>query len=122
MGLSPQFKTRPHCADPKRLSPIGGAPTNKLFCTKLIGVVLCLVGADPTNFANAQQTTVTKAEAALSAKIRCEDFRKNPDGSWTSGPDTKIGANAFPNHTFDTNAVTIGGADLATVLNQKCGG
>jgi hypothetical protein len=122
MGLSPQFKTRARCGDPKRLAPIGAAPANKLLCNKLIGVVLCVVGADTVNSANAQQTTAAKAEAALSAKIRCEDFRKNSDGSWTSGPDTKIGANAFPNHTFDTNAVTIGGADLATVLNRKCGG
>ena len=84
--------------------------------------MLCLAGADTINSANAQQTTVTKAEAALSTKIRCEDFRKNSDGTWTSGPNTKIGANAFPNHTIDTQGVSIGGADLATVLNRKCGG
>jgi hypothetical protein len=88
----------------------------------ITGVVLCLAAADPVNSANAQQTTVTKAEAALGAKIKCEDFIKNSDGTWTSGPNTKIGANAFPNHTFDTNGVSIGGADLATVLNRKCGG
>jgi hypothetical protein len=105
MGLSPQFKTRAHCGDPKRLSPIGGRlPIS--FCA------FCLVGADPINFANAQQITVIKAEAALSAKIRCEDFRKNSDGTWTSGPNTKI----------HTQGVSIGGADLATVLNRKCGG
>jgi hypothetical protein len=75
MGLSPQFKAR--CGDAMRLAPIGGASTNKLLCHKLFSVVLCLVGADPINSANAQQTTVTKAEAALIAKIRCEDFRKN---------------------------------------------
>jgi hypothetical protein len=121
MGLSPQFKARTRCGDPERPAPIG-APANKLLSHKLVGVVLCLAGAVTVNSANAQQTTVTKAEAALSAKITCKDFRKNSDGTWTSGPDTKIGANAFPNHTFDTNAVTIGGADLATILNRKCGG
>jgi hypothetical protein len=53
----------------------------------------------------------------------CSSFsQKNSDGTWTSGPDTKIGANAFPNHTFGTNGVSIGGVDLATALNQKCGG
>jgi hypothetical protein len=81
-----------------------------------------LAGADPINSANAQQTTASKAEAALSAKIKCEDFIKNSDGTWTSGPNTKIGANAFPNHTFDTNGVSIGGVDLAAVLKRKCGG
>lgn len=115
MGLSPQFKAQARCGDPKRLAPIGGAPANKLLCHKLFSVVLCLVGANSINSANAQQTTVTKAEAALIAKIRCEDFGKNSDGTWTSGPNTKIGANAFPNHTFDTHAVSIGGAELATV-------
>jgi hypothetical protein len=120
MGLSPQYKARTRCGDSERPAP-GDAPANKLLCHKLACVALSLVGAVTVNSANAQQTSVTKAEAALSAKIRCEDFRKNSDGTWTSSPDTKIGANAFPNHTFDTNAVSIGGADLATVLNHKCG-
>ena len=64
---------------------------------------------------------MTKAEAALAAKIKCRDFRKNVNGTWTSGPNTKIGANAFPQQTFDIRGVSIGGADLATVLNRKCG-
>ena len=91
----------------------------------LFGIGLCLVGSDYINSANAQQTDqqiiVTKAEAALAAKIKCGDFRKNANGTWTSGPNTKIGAGAFPKHTFDIHGVTIGGADLATVLNRKCG-
>ena len=114
--------TRARCSDLKGLGLIRGVPANWLLCHKLIGVALCLVGADPINSADARQTTVTQAEAALIAKIKCEDFIKNSDGTWTSGPDTKIGANAFPNHTFDTNGVSIGGVDLATVLNRKCGG
>jgi hypothetical protein len=88
---------------------------------KVFSVALCLVAADCINSANAQQTEGAKAEAALAAKIKCEDFRKNADGAWTSGPNTKIGTNAFPDHTFDTRGVSIGGADLATVLNRKCG-
>ena len=97
----------------------------ELLRYELFGVVLCLVGADCFNSANAQQTDqqniVTKAEAALAAKIKCGDFRKNADGTWTGGPNTKIGGNAFPKHTFDIQGVSIGGADLATVLNCKCG-
>ena len=92
---------------------------------ELFGVVLCLVGTDYINSANAQQTDqqpiVSKAEAALAAKIKCGDFRKNGNGTWTGGPNTKIGANAFPKHTFDIHGVSIGGADLAIVLNRKCG-
>lgn len=94
---------------------------NKFLCHKLFGVGFCLIGFVFIDSANAQQTTMTKAEAVLGAKIKCEDFKKNSDGTWTSGPNTKIGANPFPNHTFDTNGVSIGAADLATVLNRKCG-
>ena len=85
-------------------------------------VAACLTVADCVSSANAQQTEVTKAEAALAPKIRCEDFKENADGAWTSGPNAKIGGNAFANHTFETHGVTIGGADLATVLNRKCKG
>jgi hypothetical protein len=98
----------------------------KLLRHDLLGVVLCLMGTDYINSANAQQadqqTIVTKAEAALADKIKCRDFRKNANGTWTSGPNTKIGVNAFPQHTFNVRGVSIGGADLATVLNRKCGG
>jgi hypothetical protein len=96
----------------------------RLLRHEFFGVALCLMGTDYINSANAQQTdqqtTVTKAEAALAAKIKCRDFRKNANGTWTSGPNTKIGANAFPQHTFGIRGVSIGGADLATVLNRKC--
>jgi hypothetical protein len=64
---------------------------------------------------------MSKAEAALSAKINCDDFKKNADGTWTSSSNTKIGTNALSNHTFAVEGVNIGGADLATVLNRKCG-
>jgi hypothetical protein len=53
MGLSPQFKARTRCGDLKRLGLIGGAPANKLLCHMLIGVVLCLAGADCTHIRGA---------------------------------------------------------------------
>src|SRR5262249_28045863 len=90
-------------------------------CHVLFVGVLCLVSTDNINSANAQQTIVTKPEEALAAKIKCGDFRKNANGTWTSSPNTKIGTNAFPNHTFDIHGVSIGGADLAPVLNRKSG-
>jgi hypothetical protein len=93
-----------------------------MFIDKLFSFALCLVSAHYINSANAQPAKVTTAEAALAAKIKCVDFRKNPDGTWTSGPNTKIGTSAFPSHTFGIEGVSIGGADLATVLNRKCGG
>jgi hypothetical protein len=92
-----------------------------MFAHQLFSLALCLAAAEYVNSANAQQTETSKADAALAAKIRCRDFRKNADGSWTSGPTTKIDTNAFSNHMFDTHGVSIGGSDLATVLNRKCG-
>jgi hypothetical protein len=71
--------------------------------------------------ANADPTEESRAGVALAGKIKCEDFRKNPDGTWTSGPNVKIGSNPFSNLTFGRERVTIGGADLATVLDRKCG-
>ena len=50
--------------------------------------------------ANADPTQESKAEVALAGKIKCEDFRKNPDGTWTSGADAKIGSNSFSNLTL----------------------
>jgi len=92
-----------------------------MFIDKLFNFALCLVAAHYISSANSQQTKATTAEVALPAKIKCKDFRKNPDGTWTSGPNTKIGTIAFFSHTFGIENVSIGGADLATVLNRKCG-
>jgi hypothetical protein len=52
--------------------------------------------------ANADPTEESRAGAALAGKIKCEDFRKNPDGTWTSGPNAKIGSNPFSNLTFES--------------------
>lgn len=71
-----------------------------MFVNKLFSFAVCSVGANYVSSADAQQAKRSTAEAALAAKIKCEDFRKNADGTWTSGPNTKIGTNAFPSHTF----------------------
>ena len=92
-----------------------------MFIYKLLSLALCLASAGYVNSGNAQQTKGTKAEAALMAKIKCKYFKKNSDDSWTSGTNAKIGTNAFSNHTFDIGGVSVGDADLATVLNRKCG-
>ena len=97
----------------------------KLLQRELSGVVLCLMGTDYINSANAQQTDqqtiVSKAEAALAAKIKCRDFRKNANGTWTSGPKYQNWSECFSPTHLDIHGVSIGGADVATVLNGKCG-
>ena len=92
-----------------------------MLSQSMFRLLVCLAVATCLSSANADPTQESKAEAALAGKIKCEDFRKNPDGTWTSGPDAKIGGNPFSNLTFDSKRVTIGGADLATVLDRKCG-
>jgi hypothetical protein len=71
--------------------------------------------------AGAQQTEPTAAEKALAAQIKCEDLRHNSDGSWTSRPNAKVGNNVVPTITFSIRGFSFGGADVASVLNQKCG-
>jgi hypothetical protein len=56
---------------------------------KLLGLLLCLAVVAYFNSANSDPTQKSNAEAALASKVKCEDFRKNPDGSWTSGPNAK---------------------------------
>jgi hypothetical protein len=61
----------------------------------------------------------TAAEKDLAAEIKCDGFRKNSDGTWTSGPDA---VKPFANNTFDAHGMYIEGANLAVVLDQKCKG
>jgi hypothetical protein len=63
-------------------------------------LLVYLAAAAYLSSANADPTQESKAEAALAGKIKCEDFRKNPDGTWTSGADVKIGSYPFSNLTF----------------------
>ena len=80
----------------------------------------CFVVLMPATFAYAQQKRPTAREDALASKIKCQDFYKNSDEKWTSNRNTKIGKMDFSTHTFGVGEVDVGGADLATVLNQKC--
>jgi hypothetical protein len=70
----------------------------------------------------AQTRQPTDAEKAIAAQIKCEDWKKNSNDTWTSGPSVKIGGMTFANNTFGIRGINIGGADLVVVLNQKCGG
>lgn len=74
----------------------------------------------PANLSHAQPKNPTASGDSLAAKIKCQDFQKNPDGKWTSSSNTRIGKMGFSGHTFDVGEVDIGGADLAVVLNRKC--
>ena len=53
--------------------------------------------------------------------IDCEFFKKNLDGSWTGGPDAKIGEIMMGELTFVRFGFKVGGADLVSALEQKCG-
>jgi hypothetical protein len=57
---------------------------------KLFGPLVCLTAAASYNVANTGPTRDSKAETVLAGKINCDDFRKNPDGIWTSGPAWKV--------------------------------
>jgi hypothetical protein len=77
-----------------------------------IGQGTCLAG---------QTSQPTEAEKVLAAQIKCEDWTKNANGFWTSGPAAKVGGMTLSNSTLGVT-IDIGNADLIVVLNQKCGG
>ena len=85
-----------------------------------IVVVVAMFGI--AGHAAAQVTQPTSAEKKLAGQIKCEDFKKNANGSWTSGPNAKIGTNVYSNTTFGVRGISLDGADVAIVLEQKCGG
>jgi hypothetical protein len=70
----------------RRMETARPAEGRAMSTHRLFSLALCLAAAEYVNSANAQQTETSKAEAALAAKIKCGDFRKNADGTWTSGP------------------------------------
>jgi hypothetical protein len=76
------------------------------------GLLIAYSGADL-----AQMTTL---EQALADKIKCDEWKKNPDGSWTSSSNSKIGSNVFRNTTIAPGAWSVDGADVGSVLNKKC--
>jgi hypothetical protein len=90
--------------------------TTKMLLSSAIIVVMA-VGQS-----TAQTRQPTDAEKAMAAQIKCEDWKKNPNDTWTSGPSVKIGGMTFANNTFGIRGLNIGGADIVIVLNQKCGG
>jgi hypothetical protein len=61
---------------------------------------------------------MTAMEQALADKIKCDEWKKNQNGSWISKPDTKIGSYSFSNTTVAPGG--LDGADVSTVLNKKC--
>ena len=81
----------------------------------------CFVATTPADFTHAQPKKPTVTEDTLAPKIKCQHFQKDSDGKWTSSSDATIGKMDFSRHTFGIGEVNIGGADLATVLNRKCG-
>ena len=64
--------------------------------------------------AMAQSTDMTEAEKSMADTINCDDFQKNNDGSWTSGPHAKLNGNDFQNNTIDRGLI-LRGADVAVV-------
>jgi hypothetical protein len=85
------------------------------------GLTLGALAVSQANNAGAQKREPNETEKALAAQIKCEDFAKNSNGGWTSGPNVRIGATDLGGNTFGVRGVNVNGADLATVLNQKCG-
>ena len=63
---------------------------------------------------------MTAVEQALADKIKCDEWKKNQNGSWISMLETKIGSYSFSNTTVAPGGWSLDGADVGTVLNKKC--
>jgi hypothetical protein len=83
-----------------------------LFIIASVGVLIAQSG-----FGLAQMTAV---EQALADQIKCDEWKRNQNGSWISKPDTKIGPYSFSNTTVAPGAWSLDGADVGTVLSKKC--
>jgi hypothetical protein len=64
---------------------------------------------------------MSAVEQALAEQIKCDEWKKNQNGGWTSKPDTKLGSYSFSNTTVAPGQMMLDGADVGTVLNRKCG-
>jgi hypothetical protein len=86
---------------------------------KACAVTFGFVMAWQVGVASAQQTEPTDAEKALAAQINCDDYRYASDNCWHTGPNARPASNSV---ICGQRAIAIGGAELVTVLNQKCKG
>jgi hypothetical protein len=72
---------------------------------------------------------LSSAQAQPSAEprgsVRCEDFKRNPDGSWTTATRTVLvigtATVGLGPSTIRRRAIRIGGMDVAEFLDQNCG-
>jgi hypothetical protein len=86
----------------------------KMRSFRLIALVIpAVVASAPPSRAQ------SAAEKNLAAKTNCADYKKS-GGQWTGGLNAKIGDSAFTDMSFGRDGISIDGADLATVLDQKC--
>ncbi|WP_156472258.1 hypothetical protein [Gluconobacter japonicus] len=51
---------------------------------------------------------------------QCQDFHRNPNGSWSPNISARIGNAVFEANTAFSSSVSIGGVNLAAVLEKKC--
>jgi hypothetical protein len=75
-----------------------------------------------SHIANGQTARPTEAEKVMATQLKCDDWRQNPNGTWSSNSAAKIGNLSLANVTIGVHGMDINGADVAVVLNQKCRG
>ena len=69
----------------------------------------------------AQQGRISDPQQAA-ATIDCRQWKLNSDGTWSSGPNARVGNLTFPNTMNNTmSGYTDNGLDAETLLEKKCG-
>jgi hypothetical protein len=85
--------------------------------------VLLAVGATASACAPALAQKAASPDAKqIYDAIDCSQWKLNPDGTWTGGPNARVGAMAFPNTLNNTMTGYVdGGVDAGAALLRKCG-
>jgi hypothetical protein len=84
----------------------------------MLVIALALASSQGVTMSSKEKQSAS-AHVATSS-VECAAFKKNPDGSWTSVRDTKVGAVRMSSGGTFFPGVKLDGVDVGASLNAKC--
>ena len=84
--------------------------------------LLMVVGLASGAWGQATAQKTPTSEKQVYDAIDCKQWTRNDDGTWTGGPDARVGAMTFPNTINNTmKGYVDSGVDAEAALLKKCG-